>query len=178
MSERESELLARLPLFRSVPAASLEALMRAGRLRYLGIGERVLTQGEPATSAILLVSGLLEVSVATEAGQHHVGEVHPGELVGEQGLFVAQGRRNATVMCNRPSRILTLTPDLLIEQRDSLAIVALEQHLIATIARRIRKTNLEIQKAWKAAQQEEEAAKAPASLSFRQRLRAMLGGGR
>ena len=42
-----------------------------------------------------------------------------------------------------------MTPEMMRETWNNQAIVALEQFLIATMARRIRNTNLEIQKIWK-----------------------------
>ena len=61
------------------------------------------------------------------------------------------------------------------------AMVALEQHLIATMARRIRSTNLEIQKAWmdeSKAKQEKEKPNEPTteeSTSLLGRLRSLFG---
>ena len=52
-------------------------------------------------------------------------------------------------MANKASTCLVLTPKLMRDVADNQAMVALERHLIATMARRIRATNLAIQKAWK-----------------------------
>ena len=50
------------------------------------------------------------------------------------------------------------------------AVVAIEQHLIASLARRIRKTNQTIQGVWKA-----EEVPAPRPLTLAERLRALFG---
>ena len=50
------------------------------------------------------------------------------------------------VRANKDSVCLLVTPGLMRETWNNEAIVALEQFLIATMARRIRSTNLEIQK--------------------------------
>ena len=58
-------------------------------------------------------------------------------------------------------------------------MVALERHLIATMARRIRSTNLQIQKAWKQ-ESEHEAKKTTQAEEPKQsllgRLRSLFGG--
>ena len=53
------------------------------------------------------------------------------------------------VRAHQESTCLLVTPELMRETWNNQAIVALEQFLIATMARRIRSTNLEIQKIWK-----------------------------
>lgn len=170
------EKLSQLALFRSVPAASLERLLEVCPATRYRTAARIFEQGSTADQALLLVEGKLEVSVTSGSTHRHVGEIHPGEVVGEQALFVAGGKRNASVFANQPSTCLILSPGLFRGNNDP-AIAALERHLIATLSRRIRKTNLEIQKAWKASRvevPESESSEAPATL--RDRLRSLFGG--
>lgn len=169
------EKLSRLPLFRNIPADSLSNLLEVCPTTSYRIAARIFEQGSPADQALLLLDGRLEVSVKNGSTHQHVGEIHPGEVVGEQALFVSGGLRNASVFANQPSTALILSPRLFQSGSDDPAIAALERHLIATLSRRIRKTNLEIQKAWKASRVEEaeEVAEAP---TFRARLRSMFGG--
>lgn len=169
------EKLAKLPLFRSVPEASLEHLLQVCSPTRYRTAARIFEQGSPADQALLLVEGRLEVSVKSGSTHRHVGEIHPGEVVGEQALFVAGGRRNAAVFANQPSTALVLSPELFRSGSDDPAIAALERHLIATLARRIRKTNLEIQKAWKATRVEDSEEVAEPS-TIRDRLRSLFGG--
>jgi CRP-like cAMP-binding protein len=171
------EKLARLPLFRSVPEDSLEKLLEVCRPTRYRTATRIFEQGSPADQALLLVEGRLEVSVKSGPTHRHVGEIHPGEVVGEQALFVAGGQRNASVFANQPSTALVLSPSLFRSGGDDPAIAALERHLIATLSRRIRKTNLEIQKAWKESRVEEaEAQVAAEAPTLRDRLRSLFGG--
>ena len=113
---------------------------------------------------MLLVSGRLEVSIQTDNNVRHIGEIHPGEIFGEQGLFHNQGNRNATVMANQASIRAKITPDLMRDTWNNPAIVAMERHLIGTMARRIRTTNLNIQKVWKDSIKEEEKKRATKEL--------------
>jgi CRP-like cAMP-binding protein len=149
MSSTIAENLSKMHLFRQVPNADLENLVTACEVLNYGMTEVICNQGDQASNALILVSGRLEVSVRTENSVRHVGEIFPGEIFGETGLFHSKGTRSATVMANRPSTCLVLTPRLMRDVADNQAMVALERHLIATMARRIRATNLAIQKAWK-----------------------------
>ena len=76
-----------------------------------------------------------------------------------------------------------VTPELMRETWNNEAIVALEQFLSATMARRIRNTNLEIQKIWKveSADQQKADQKSPAEESEQSggllgKLKSLFGG--
>jgi CRP-like cAMP-binding protein len=143
-------------LFRSVKRKELSLLVRLCEPKKYQVGQTVFVQDSEAHNAMLLISGKLEVSVRTENTIRHVGEIHPGEIFGEQGLFHSNGKRNATVIANKNSVCLTITPKIMRDASTNDAMVALEQHLIATMARRIRSTNLAIQKAWKEIEKDNE----------------------
>jgi len=137
-----------------------------------GPADLVYQQGDPGDTGLLLLGGLLEVSVETERRVRHLGLIHPGEIVGEQCLFMDGIHRSATVQANQESTALVLTPSLLVELSHNPAIAVLELHLLATLGRRVRQTNLVIQKAWKVAPQPTESP-SPAGIS--QRLRSLFG---
>ena len=174
--------LARMHIFRKVSEDDLEIFVQQCDPQSFMVGDAICSQGDKAENAMILVSGKLEVSVSTESTIKHVGEIHPGEIFGEQGLFHSEGTRSATVIANRQSVCLVVTPKIMRQAVENPAVVALEKHLIATMSRRIRATNLSIQKAWKDAQQEENqqnqddsgAGEKPSSLL--NRLRSLFGG--
>ena len=150
------EKLQKMHLFRNVRVDDLERLVEACEIARYAIAQSICNQGDQATNALILIDGKLEVSIRTENTVRHVGEIFPGEIFGEQGLFHTKGIRSATVMANKPSTCLILTPEFMRKVADNTAMVALERHLIATMARRIRATNLAIQKAWKESEKEAE----------------------
>jgi CRP-like cAMP-binding protein len=152
------EKLQKMHLFRNVRIDDLERLVTSCEIIRYSIAQSICNQGDQATNALILIDGKLEVSIRTENTVRHVGEIFPGEIFGEQGLFHSKGVRSATVMANKPSTCLILTPDFMRKVADNTAMVALERHLIATMARRIRATNLAIQKAWKESEKEAEKA--------------------
>ncbi|MEC7984675.1 MAG: cyclic nucleotide-binding domain-containing protein [Myxococcota bacterium] len=140
--------LKKMHMFKSVKKDALQALLKECEPTNYSVGQVICTQGDLAINAMVLLSGKLDVSVQTDTSTRHVGSIHPGEIFGEQGLFHSNGIRNATVKAAKPSICLQLTPRIMQTHSTNPAMVALEQHLIATMARRIRSTNLEIQKAW------------------------------
>ena len=150
------EKLQKMHLFRNVRVDDLERLVESCEIIHYSIAQSICNQGDQATNALILIDGKLEVSIRTENTVRHVGEIYPGEIFGEQGLFHSKGIRSATVMANKPSTCLVLTPEFMRQVASNTAMVALERHLIATMARRIRATNLAIQKAWKESEKEVE----------------------
>jgi CRP-like cAMP-binding protein len=146
----DAETLAQLPLFRSTSQDALERLCDQAPPRDYDAGEPVFTQGDGADVALLLVSGRLVASVGEGDGAVEVGEVTAGEVAGEQALYLQGGRRSATLTALEPSRCLLLSRALLEAAHDNAAIVALENHLLGVMARRVRNTNRVIVHAWKA----------------------------
>jgi CRP-like cAMP-binding protein len=172
--------LARLPMFRGIGMADLEVLVEHLESAEFAPGERVYEQGDEADGALIVVQGQLEAQIASGATERVIGRIHPGELCGEAGFFQRSGLRNARVVATRASVCLLLRPESMQATLGNPAMVAIERHLVATVARRIRNTNLGIQKIWKeqAAKEEANAPPAEEKKSLLGQLRGLLGGGR
>ena len=173
------ETLSKMRMFKNVPESEIRDLIDQCEPSFYAMGSIVCNQGDPATNAMLLLEGKLDVSVRAESHTRSVGSIHPGEIFGEQGLFHSKGIRNATVLASRPSQCLQLTPKIMKTHANNKAMVALEQHLIATMARRIRSTNLQIQKAWKEESTNNKTAnqsKEEPKTSLLGRLKSLFGG--
>lgn len=172
----EIDQLGQLYLFRSVPREALRDLVSLAPPTRFAAGLTVFEEGSSADVALLLIEGRLVASVGQGDGAKQVGDIRPGEIVGEQGLFVPGGLRSARVMAAEPSTALLVTPELMDHASRNPAIVALEQHLLGTLARRIRATNQAIQLAWKA-----DTSAVPESVArprtLRERLSSLFGGG-
>ena len=171
--------LSKMRMFKDVPESEIRELIDQCEPSSYAMGAVVCHQGEPAANAMLLLEGKLDVSVRAENHTRSVGSIHPGEIFGEQGLFHNKGVRNATVLASRPSQCLKLTPKLMKTHANNKAMVALEQHLIATMARRIRSTNLQIQKAWKEESKSNQQTSQPKEQekgSLLGRLKSLFGG--
>jgi len=141
--------LCQFPIFQGVSTAALRELVATCDVLQFQTRDQVLSQGGASDVAYLVVDGMLEVSVQTERTWHHIAEIHPGDVVGESALYVYGVSRNATVFAHRDTHCLVLRPANLRQLTNNEAVVALEVSLIASLSRRIRKTNVEIQSAWK-----------------------------
>ncbi|WP_030456271.1 Crp/Fnr family transcriptional regulator [Herbidospora cretacea] len=77
-------------------------LRARGRTRTWGRGEIVFTQGDPSTWVLLVLSGKVKISAATESGTDVVLAVRgPGAVVGEMASIDGQPR-SATVTAVEP----------------------------------------------------------------------------
>lgn len=149
-SSTDIDTLAALYLFQTVPRPSLQALLQVAPALSFAAAQPVFRQGEPADTALLLLSGRLSVEVQEGGASRAVGEIHPGEVAGETALFLPGAHRSATVRAREASRALVLRPEVMDLAGQNPAVVLIEQHLLGTLSRRIRGTNLAIQGVWKA----------------------------
>jgi CRP-like cAMP-binding protein len=136
-------------IFKNIPPRSLHELCAMAPPVSFNTGVTIFNQGDESDVALLLVEGRLGVEVSS-AGQHReVGQVNMGEIVGETALFARAGKRSATVRALEKSECLLINQELLITAAKNPAVIAIERHLLATLARRIRRTNQETSKIWK-----------------------------
>ena len=168
------DTLERLPLFRGVPRSSLAELVQLAPPVTFGMGELVFQQGDAAATAMLVVSGRLSASV----GDRTVGEIRGGEIVGETALFASGKTRSATVKSMEHTVCLSVSRQLLAAAALNPALVAIEEHLLGTLARRIRSTNLSVQKVWKEDDKGAAPSAAAQKTTLRDRFMSLFGGGR
>jgi predicted acylesterase/phospholipase RssA/CRP-like cAMP-binding protein len=116
VSEVAAERLRALELVRLVAAifpqldpGAVDAIVRATQWVQLEPGDRLVEEDEPADAAFVIVSGRLRVLV----GDRAIGDVGPGELVGEMALLEG-GTRTATLEAVRRTVAARLGRDDLI----------------------------------------------------------------
>lgn len=172
------DTIASLYVFRSVARPEIEALCALAPPQDFAVDSVIFRQGEPADHALLVVEGRLEATVEAGGKIRRVGEIGPGEVVGEQALFHTEGRRSATVAALQPSRCLVVSRSLLEKGGENKAVVALETYLLGSLARRIRSTNRTLMQAWKEATPKPTMLEtaAPTTTSLLQSLRRLFGG--
>jgi len=133
----------------------IDALLQAAPPVELAAGEVLAREGDPADRAYLLVAGRLRASVAVGGSEgdmdRTVNEIAAGEVTGESALFLTGGRRAATLTALEASTVLALTRELFLPGAPNPALVALESHILAGLARRIERTDAQIVEAWRAA---------------------------
>lgn len=165
------EELAALRPLRAVPAAEIEALLALGEERLLAQGEVLIEVDQRPAHAMLLVHGRL----GAHSGARLVGDIWPGEIVGESALDGAGHPSQVRVVAMAQSTVLVLTPQLLEAAAGTPALAALQVHLVHALSRRIRSSNLAIRRAWQEHQAPARPAAAPPEPSLLDRLRALLG---
>jgi predicted acylesterase/phospholipase RssA/CRP-like cAMP-binding protein len=102
--------LRRCRLLAFLGEAELLALARAGSWVTARGGSLLIREGEPGDAAFVVASGRLQVVRAIEGNEVVVGEIGPGELVGEIAL-VAQRPRTATVRAIRDTELVRISPE-------------------------------------------------------------------
>ncbi|MGH2364061.1 MAG: patatin-like phospholipase family protein [Chloroflexota bacterium] len=129
----EIEAYAEAPLAADEMSDSLD--LAAGWLS-LGRGEVLCRQGEPADHLYYLASGRLSVAFHGEHGaERQVGEVSPGEYVGEMGVLTGDPR-SATVHALRDSELLVLDRAAF----DAIQTPETLRHLTRQLIIRLRRT--------------------------------------
>ena len=141
------QALSKLYLFKQVSTDDISVLVEQSRILHFSAGDRIFRVGEPSDTAMLVISGRLIVVLPERDGEYVLGDVRPGEVTGETALLTHEGRRGASLCVEEDAVCLELAPELLMVAAENPAVIALEQHLMGTLARRIREINLNIKKA-------------------------------
>lgn len=92
-----------------LPAADLDALISALKLRVLVQGDELTTEHEPARGAWLLFDGTLGVTLTVGRRRVSLGRLERGMMVGEVS-FIDGGPASATLTAQGPVTVLELTP--------------------------------------------------------------------
>lgn len=150
--------LTRVPALRRIPTDALEELLAMSTERKVASGQVVYEAGGAGDPAMLLVHGRLQVMLPD--GSRKLGDVWPGEIIGEAAFFDPDHTHKMRVVAMVDSTLAEIPTDLVDAARGSQALAAMQTHLITVMARRVQSTNLAIRKAW----QEERAARAAADL--------------
>ncbi len=169
-----TDTLASMFIFKGVPKTALQEMCSMAPPVNFQPGVTVFNQGDESDVALLLINGKLGVEVSSAGQLREVGQVNIGEIVGETALFARRGKRSATVRALQTSQCLLINRELLTNAAKNEALIAIERHLLATLARRIRRTNQETAKLWKEIGSTPEASTEPAG--FVTKLKKLFGG--
>ncbi len=147
-----AEILARTPLFGTLPEDVVLRLAPWFTPRRVAIGDVILTEGEPAAKLVIVVHGSLvvckRVQGVTEA---LVARVGPGAHLGEIDLVDGE-MATATVLAESDGEVLELDADrfrrMLVTDRPLFAHVA--RVLFVDLAEKVRVTNAQVREtiAW------------------------------
>lgn len=142
-SQSVIEALRRCVLFRSYREPELRILAESARTLKYEAGDVVCRQGEEGDSLLIIVSGSVRVTQATEKGlEQAIALLGPGACFGEMALLDA-GTRSATATATRPSTLVRVgleTLDAVSRRHPEARIKFLEQG-VRMLSGRLRSAN-------------------------------------
>jgi predicted acylesterase/phospholipase RssA/CRP-like cAMP-binding protein len=127
-------------LFGRLDAETVSWLREELEWIHLGHGEALFRSGDSSDGMYVLVSGRLRVTVTRpQDGQQVVGEVSPGEPVGELGLLSGEPR-SATVVSIRETNVVKMTESVFqrLASRQPAAVTNLTRPIITRQQRSLR----------------------------------------
>ena len=127
------------PLFATLSEAHLETLGKLAEPAVAEAGETLITEGDPAGDVYLVLAGRLSASVMrTDGAASVVGEIGPGEVVGEMSVL-SDLPRSASVTAIRDTTLLRLPRQRFHEfiAADASSLLAMSTLLV----RRLEATN-------------------------------------
>jgi len=131
--------LAQVELFAQLDRDALAAVAHAVTQVTVPVGTALMNQGDPGDALYVVLRGRLVVEMCSEDGVvRRIGDLGPGELVGEMAMLSAEPR-SATVRAVRESEVVRLG-------RDAFALLCarhpeLMQRLAIVLAGRLREAN-------------------------------------
>jgi CRP-like cAMP-binding protein len=132
-------VLSGVPLLAGVPETALARLAARSEMRHFHAGERLVSELEPGEEALIVLEGRGHVTVGglSDEPAVEVGEVGPGDCVGEMALFTGE-LRSATVVAKTAVTALVLPRDRfeqLMARHPSIGA-----HLARVLSERLRET--------------------------------------
>lgn len=124
-----SEFLRRTDAFSGLDDVSLERLAESATTEVVEAGHVLMAEGDIASDAYIVITGRLEVRASDTAGnQSVVGELGPGDVVGEMALLTG-APRSATVRALRDALLIRLA------RADCLRVVRDDPRVLIDLAR-------------------------------------------
>jgi CRP-like cAMP-binding protein len=105
MNEDYAELMTTFPLLQGFTANGTKRLLDAGEVTQLAADDLLLTEGETAEFAVLILQGTIEVFVEREGKRLVLTEATPGTILGELALLCGIPR-SASARAKEDSTIL------------------------------------------------------------------------
>ena len=132
--------LSALALFDEVPIPDLVHLINTCPLVEFTRGETILSEGEPADRALLVVEGSMRVFAGTSGGRTMLNTVTAGSLVGEGGLMVQASKRSATLVADSYVRALEIRRKHFVALEGTEVLAAIQMSMLESTAWRLRRT--------------------------------------
>ena len=144
-ADSKREVLMRIPLFRDLTRAELDAVAAHAVVHRQQRGAAMLRKGEPATGMIVLLQGRVRISLLSEDGREVIVRIlGPGEVLGEISLLDGQPR----------SADVTALEDCVLLQVERAHFLSMLRgstdlclRLMASLCERVRRTSASLEEA-------------------------------
>lgn len=138
-SREAVELLSKVPILASVNEHGLRWLLGSSTRRHFAPGAKLLVELEPGDTLLILLRGRATVTVGGATGDAPtvLGEVKPGDVIGEVTLFTGEVR-SASVVASEDVEAMVVTEPVFRRLLERFPAVAL--HCSSTLARRLDET--------------------------------------
>lgn len=133
--------------FGSFSKSERRALLAAGVFNELERGAQVFLQEDPGEAMYVIVSGEVEISVATKDGDEVMAILRAGDFFGE-GSLLASERRSANAVTIAPSALFALSPAgvAILREKEPVVLAAFYEKLLRVISERLRNTTKRLAK--------------------------------
>jgi CRP-like cAMP-binding protein len=135
-------VLGRVPMLAHLERTELESLARLMTPVDLASGDVLFHEGLPGGAMAVLMSGSLKVRARGHGGDAMVGNVYPGEIVGEMSC-IDPAPRSASVVAGSKAQVLCLTGEAFtrLEDKTPQVTIGIRNGILRQLAVRIRQTN-------------------------------------
>jgi len=124
-------ILKGMPMFRELDVMTLYQILQIASYKKLGVGETVVTEGEPGDSFFTIIEG----TVGVYKGDRQIATVESGEMIGELAVIDKQPR-TATVKTLEDTTLLVIEADDFIGLLEKSSSISLS--VIKTLTGRFR----------------------------------------
>jgi CRP-like cAMP-binding protein len=140
--------LKRQPLFKHTPDTVLAKIANKIKIRTLEKGDILIHQGDSGESLFMIRKGWVNIVTQGDKGEEVVlNQYGPGQIFGEMSLIDKEPHAN-TVIALRPSEIMEVTYDVILEVLDEHPVLAVS--FLQEMSNRVRFANAYIEEsiAW------------------------------
>jgi CRP/FNR family cyclic AMP-dependent transcriptional regulator len=135
--EGETEVLAKVPLFRSLDPVKLKLLAFTSDRVTFDAEDVLFTAGESGDAAYVILSGTAVVYVGSGQGRREVAKIGANEIVGEIAIL-CEVPRTATVVAITGVEALRITKEMFFQMVGEAPEMAIE--IMRNLARRLEET--------------------------------------
>lgn len=137
----EVELLRKIPLFAAIDPGKLKLLAFASDRKIYKNGQNLFKQGDLGDAAYVVVTGLADIVVETDAGEVTVAQLGHNEFIGEISIL-CDVPRTATVRANGELKTLKIKKEHFLGIISQVPDLGIE--IMRELASRLSKTTAEL----------------------------------